>query len=91
MDPSQDDCRPNTSSDENADKDSDDKNAQTTSKAQSKHKAKRDLDSYNDENILEQLGNLEVSELDNIVSFADNIAMKLAIQTTMKVQSLGQN
>lgn len=41
----------------------------------------------NDE--LDQLGNLELSELDDIVSFADNIATKLAQKTSNKLKKLG--
>lgn len=42
-------------------------------------KSKIDYSEQNDEGILESLGNLEINDLDNIVSIADNVAMKLAI------------
>jgi uncharacterized protein (DUF885 family) len=51
------------------------------------------MDSYDTDNMfdeIDKLGDLELEELDNIVSFADNMATQYAIQTTEKLQKLGQ-
>ena len=38
---------------------------------------------------LDLLGDLELEELDNIVSFADNIATRLAMETQNKLRKMG--
>ena len=40
---------------------------------------------------LDLLGDLELEELDNIVSFADNIATKLAMDTSNKLKKMGSS
>jgi len=46
--------------------------------------------SFNDIEDMDQLGQLELNELDNIVTFADNIATQLAFDTTKKLKNLKQ-
>lgn len=65
------------SSEENVEGEQLDKNKQAIEKNQ------QDLDNHNEENILDELGNLEINELENVVSFADRIAFQTAIVTSM--------
>ena len=48
-----------------------------------------DID-YEDEDDIDKLGTLELEELDGIVTFADNMATKLAIQTKQRLENLGK-
>lgn len=49
------------------------------------------MKNFEDEAIddMDLLGDLELNELDNLVSFADNIATKLALNTQSKLKKMG--
>ena len=42
------------------------------------------------ENDLEKLGDLELDELGTIINFADNMATKLAYETSTKLKNVGK-
>lgn len=63
----------------------------TVSKEQSRQSQKYDIEEQFVEEDFDKLYDLELDELDNIVSFADNMATELALKYTQKLKNAGKD